>query len=84
MKPLGLLFREIAMRIAIERPRPRRLVIDLRDNGSSFDFAEAPKPNLNEAQIHGYGLFLVKELMDEVTYEPGPTENHWRLIKHLF
>ena len=62
---------------------PRRLVIDLRDNGMSFNLDATPQPNLNEAQTNGYGLFLIKELLDEVTYNPGKSENHWRLVKYL-
>lgn len=62
---------------------PRRLVIDLTDNGISFNLDATPVPNLAEAQVNGYGLFLIRELLDEVTYEPGEEENHWHLVKLL-
>ena len=62
---------------------PRRLIIELHDTGFSFDLAAVPEPNLDEAHDHGYGLFLMRSLMDEVTYTSRPEGNHWALVKHL-
>jgi serine/threonine-protein kinase RsbW len=62
---------------------PRRLVIELRDCGAAFDPALVAVPNLDEALVHGYGLFLARALLDELHYEAGPSENRWRLVKHL-
>ncbi|MEO7909887.1 MAG: ATP-binding protein [Roseiflexaceae bacterium] len=62
---------------------PRQLIIELQDTGYSFDPATVPQPNLNEAHDHGYGLFLMHSLMDEVTYTSRPEGNHWTLVKHL-
>ena len=62
---------------------PRRLIIELHDTGFSFDPATVPVPNLDEAHDHGYGLFLMHSLMDEVTYTSRPEGNHWALVKHL-
>lgn len=61
----------------------RSLVVDLRDSGKSFDPARVLEPNLAEGQIHGYGLFIMREVMDEVTYEPSPGNNRLRLVKEL-
>lgn len=63
--------------------QPRRLVIELHDSGRSFDPELIPSPDLDEAQIHGYGLFLVNQLFDTVDYMPQPGGNSWRLVKHL-
>jgi len=63
--------------------RPRRLIIELHDTGYSFDPAAVPEPNLDEAHDHGYGLFLMRSLMDEVSYTSQPEGNHWALVKHL-
>ena len=63
--------------------RPARLLIELRDTGRPFDPSGVAAPNLDEAQVHGYGLFLVHSLMDEVSYEPLPGGNRWRLTKNL-
>ena len=61
----------------------RSLRVDLYDTGQPFDLTEVAPPNLDEAPVRGYGLFLVQELMDEVTYKSGQENNHWRLTKHL-
>ena len=59
------------------------LIVDLRDTGRAFDPGTVPQPALGEPQIHGYGLFLARELMDTVEYTPAPGGNHWRLTKNL-
>ena len=60
------------------------LLVDLFDQGRSFDLANVPQPDLDSAPIRGYGLFLVHELMDDVNYTSNHERNHWRLVKHLF
>jgi serine/threonine-protein kinase RsbW len=62
---------------------PRRLIVDLFDDGGLFDASQEPEPNLNEPQNHGYGLFLVRALVDDVQYERIKNRNHWRLSKKL-
>jgi len=64
-------------------PYPRRMCIELNDTGAAFDPSTVVTPNLEEVQVHGYGLFLIHELMDEVNYQAGSQGNHWRLAKHL-
>ena len=75
-------FGRIEVELTLEN-HPQRLVIDLYDTGSSFDMADIALPNLEVPQEHGYGLFLVHQLMDDVTYQPGNGKNHWRLVKNL-
>lgn len=62
---------------------PRRLQIDLLDSGQPFDITNIKEPDLLAGQVHGYGLFIVKNLMDEVDYTRLPKGNHWRLVKNL-
>jgi serine/threonine-protein kinase RsbW len=59
------------------------LIVDLCDTGRAFDPGAVPEPALGEIQIHGYGLFLARKLMDTVEYTPAPEGNHWRLTKNL-
>ncbi len=64
----------------------RHIVIEFHDTGTSFDFDIAhivavPDPEHVEEQT--LGLFLLYTLMDEVVYVPRPSENFWRLMKHL-
>jgi serine/threonine-protein kinase RsbW len=60
------------------------LTIDLFDQGRSFDLGAVPQPDLDDAPIRGYGLFLVHELMDSVTYVTASKKNHWQLVKRVF
>lgn len=59
----------------------RLLQIDLYDNGIPFDLERVPEPDLDQVRVHGYGLFLIRRLMDTVTYTTMPDRNHWRLSK---
>jgi len=62
---------------------PRRLVVELHDNGRAFEPELVPQPALGEPRVRGYGLFLMRQLLDEVDYLPQPGDNRWRLVKHL-
>jgi serine/threonine-protein kinase RsbW len=72
----------IAVTLRVEAA-PRRLIVELRDTGQTFDREAVPLPDLENGQIHGYGLFLVESLMDEVQYQGQPGHNQWRLVKNL-
>lgn len=61
----------------------RQLVIDLFDTGKSFEADTASEPDLDNPQVHGYGLFLMRQLLDEVTYSAKTGVNHWRLVKKI-
>lgn len=62
---------------------PPHLMIDLHDTGRTFDPDSVAEPNLDEVRIHGYGLFLIRHLMDTVTYTPEMGHNRWCLVKNL-
>lgn len=62
---------------------PRRLVVELADTGGAFDPTTVAEPDLDDVQIHGYGLFLARSLMDDVAYARQQDRNEWRLIKYL-
>ena len=62
---------------------PRCLIIELDDSGQPFEPASISEPNLDEAQEGGYGLFLMRHLLDEMIYQPQADGNHWRLVKNL-
>lgn len=52
------------------------LKIVMRDFGKSFNPASVPEPNidadLTERKIGGLGMYLMRKLMDDVTYESSP------------
>jgi serine/threonine-protein kinase RsbW len=60
-----------------------QLVVEIFDEGDHFDPALVPSPNLEGLQERGYGLFLVRQLLDEVKYQAHSGGNHWRLVKNL-
>jgi serine phosphatase RsbU (regulator of sigma subunit)/anti-sigma regulatory factor (Ser/Thr protein kinase) len=66
-------------------PLVNGIQIDLYDDGASFDPATVPDPSLqvNSLNEGGYGLHIVRQIMDSVSYQANtPKGNHWRLIKY--
>ena len=63
------------------------LTIEFIDNGIQFDPTlkedpEAPK-TLDEAQVGGLGILLVKNYADEITYTYENEDNHLKIIKKV-
>lgn len=72
------------IRVALTlRHDPQQIIVDVRDSGRSFDLSQVRAPDLDQVQTRGYGLFLVGELMDEISYRPHADGNHWRLVKKM-
>jgi serine/threonine-protein kinase RsbW len=66
----------------------KQLKIVMRDQGRPFDPGSVPEPNvkanLSERKIGGLGLYLMRKLMDEVSYETSPgTGNTLTMVKRL-
>ncbi|GAB4445032.1 MAG: hypothetical protein Kow0031_27470 [Anaerolineae bacterium] len=60
--------------------------LDFYDQGLGFDPNSVPDPRTdpNELKEGGYGLHIVRQIMDVVSYESSPSlGNHWHLIKFL-
>lgn len=64
-------------------PDERFLKINLIDTGIPFNERLAVDPDLNEIHIHGYGLFIARQLLDTVSYQRLDNKNSWLLIKHF-
>ena len=63
------------------------LTIDIVDDGRPFDpLTDAPAPDVNapieERPIGGLGVFLVRKLMDELTYRREEGRNHLTLVAY--
>lgn len=75
---------EITVNIETDKNEIR---IIFTDRGSSFDINKAPPPdiNLNLAgkRRGGFGLFLMKSLMDKIKYRPEKNCNITTLIKKI-
>ena len=59
--------------------------LDFYDTGISFDPNTVPQPKITDQLIEGgYGLHIVRQVMDVVSYEHHPKRgNHWYLLKLL-
>jgi serine/threonine-protein kinase RsbW len=47
-----------------------RLALGIRDRGRPFDAAAYRPPDLDAPAEHGYGVFLIEQLVDEVVRRP--------------
>lgn len=57
-----------------------RILIVVTDPGPGFDFAAPPKPVVQDVyNDHGRGVFLIRQLMDEVSFQRGGSVIHmWK------
>ena len=62
--------------------KPHELLIVIRDFGEGFDPAAVPSPKAGEnlRADHGRGLYLIRELMDEVTFAGNGSELRMRAV----
>jgi sigma-B regulation protein RsbU (phosphoserine phosphatase) len=68
-------------RLTIDRAR---LEADLYDSGSEYIEAELPPFDSQEPPLRGYGLKLIRSLVDECVYRRlGGSRNHWHLVRYL-
>jgi serine/threonine-protein kinase RsbW len=56
------------------------ILLIVRDPGAGFDPTDLPSPTegQNRFNEHGRGIYLIRQLMDEVRYERGGTEIRMR------
>ena len=63
------------------------LTLLIEDDGPAFDPLTLPPPDvharLEERRIGGLGVYLVRQLMDDVSYERDGTRNRLRLRKRV-
>jgi len=66
--------KEVEVCVACDEQRGMLIVV--RDPGPGFDPAAIPSPIVgqNVFRAHGRGIYLINELMDEVSFENGGTE----------
>jgi sigma-B regulation protein RsbU (phosphoserine phosphatase) len=59
--------------------------LDLHDQGIAFDPNLVPEPKSDPTHLveGGYGLHIVRQVMDVVSYEHLEGHNHWHLVKLL-
>ena len=68
------------VRLTVMCDEERGMLITVRDPGRGFDPASVASPIVGENifSSHGRGIFLLNQLMDEVTFKRGGTEIHMR------
>ena len=59
-----------------------KLSVVVEDKGVSFDPAAVPAPGGSRPGRRGWGLELIKNLMDEVTFEDVPVGTRLRMVKY--
>ena len=59
---------------------PDEVVIEIADQGRSFNPFEIAPINLFGDQDHGYGWHLIRQISDRVVYTPKSTENGWNRL----
>jgi len=59
------------------------LEIEVQDNGPGFDFESVPPPDFENHPAGGYGLFIIKSIMDQVEYWREPGRNVLRMGKTI-
>jgi serine/threonine-protein kinase RsbW len=59
----------------------RGILIVVRDPGPGFDPHSLPNPLMGENLFasHGRGIYMINQLMDEVSFKRGGTEIHMRI-----
>ena len=70
------------------RTEGSRLVIEINDHGQRFDFSNYRpvdiEDRLREMKRNGYGIFIMRNFMDEVQYNSNDqTGNTLRMVKYL-
>jgi serine/threonine-protein kinase RsbW len=60
-----------------------KLELRIRDHGAKFDQQAYQPPDLEQPQEGGYGVFIIRSLMDEVEYDTsGTAGTTLRLVKY--
>ena len=62
---------------------PDAITITVTDFGVGFDPDSVRQPDFDECPEGGYGLFIMKSIMDDVRYEKTDDGNNLLLIKKL-
>ncbi len=57
----------------------RELIVVLEDQGGPFDPAMAVEPDLAVPREGGYGLYVARQLVDDVNYRRTASNNRWEL-----
>lgn len=68
--------------LSMAGPR-KRLLISVKDQNGKFDFDNVPEVDFEAFQESGYGIFIMKEKMDQVVYQHLDGWNIVTMIKEI-
>ncbi|PLX80830.1 MAG: anti-sigma factor [Desulfuromonas sp.] len=60
------------------------LSIQVHDQGRGFNSDQFPDPELKHLEEHGRGIYIIRSLMDEVTYQKVSTGHVLEMTKTLY
>lgn len=72
--------KELQITILIEK---QQLHIKVFDQGEGFDFASLPSPEFKYLDEHGRGVYIIRSLMDNVTYTRDKKGYVLEMVKSL-
>jgi serine/threonine-protein kinase RsbW len=61
---------------------PKCVQVEMKDMGASFDPTQIPPPDLTALPESGMGFFLIRSLVDEVSYVAG-SPNMLTMVKYV-
>jgi len=65
------------------RIEDNQLCLKVYDQGQGFDLSAVPLPNLENLHENGRGIFLIRSIMDNVTYQKTDQGNVLEMYKKL-
>jgi anti-sigma regulatory factor (Ser/Thr protein kinase) len=65
------------------RGNEERIEFVLLDHGQSVPPEKIRGRPLEDVRPGGLGTHIIAQIMDQVSYEPLPVGNQWKLVKHL-
>jgi serine/threonine-protein kinase RsbW len=72
------------VQVLIELDISRKNVqIEFSDQGDPASIERIEKTEPHFPQVKGYGLFLIRQLVDQVQYSREGDTNRWKITKHL-
>jgi serine/threonine-protein kinase RsbW len=60
-----------------------KLCIVVKDQGPGYDINNIPLPDFDHHPEGGYGIFIIKSMVDEVRYYQEDGFNHLKMTKYI-
>lgn len=57
------------------------ILIEISDQGTSFDPGKIPLPEPTGGQLRGFGWFIIVKIADQLSYSPKKSEGDWNRLR---